>query len=34
MGWNSKWYYNNKSIKKKLKGQSPIQYRTLSQQTA
>ncbi|MEI4769719.1 IS3 family transposase [Psychrobacillus sp. FJAT-51614] len=27
-------YYNNKRIKAKLKGQSPIQYRTLSQQAA
>lgn len=27
-------YYNNKRIKTKLKGKSPIQYRTLSQQAA
>nr|MBA5584828.1 IS3 family transposase [Anaerobacillus isosaccharinicus]QOY36809.1 IS3 family transposase [Anaerobacillus isosaccharinicus] len=25
-------YYNNKRIKAKLKGKSPIQYRTLAQQ--
>lgn len=27
-------YYNNKRIKTKLKGKSPIQYRTLTQQVA
>ncbi|WP_209123716.1 IS3 family transposase, partial [Alkalihalobacillus sp. BA299] len=28
------FYYNNKRIKSKLKGKSPIQYRTLAQQAA
>ncbi|NCB42129.1 MAG: hypothetical protein EOM59_05865, partial [Clostridia bacterium] len=27
-------YYNNKRIKSKLKGMSPVQYRTHSHQTA
>ncbi|MDH6374942.1 transposase InsO family protein, partial [Paenibacillus sp. PastF-3] len=27
-------YYNNKRIKAKLKGQSPVQYRTQAQQVA
>lgn len=28
------YYYNNKRIKAKLKGKSPIQYRTLAEQAA
>ena len=27
-------YYNNKRIKAKLKGKSPVQYRTFAQQAA